>query len=302
VDFIYFLKLIRLYNLLKPDFIIHYTIKPNIYGSMASNLLGIKSIAVITGLGYTFIQNNFLAKFIRKLYKVAFDGVQKVFVLNSDDRDLLIEFDVASNDKVLILPSEGINTEYFKSNPNLIKSNPNFRFIYIGRLLHDKGVGLVAEVAKRFQTQNIKAEFVLLGFIDEDNPSGVSKEELEIWQEDGYIKYLGSKDDVRSELQNSDCLLFASTYKEGVPRILLEAGALQIPIITTDNVGCRDVVRDKINGILCDATSQDLYDKCKDMMRLSQEEREEFGTNSREYIIENFSSLKVNKIYLENIK
>ncbi|MCX6751074.1 MAG: glycosyltransferase family 4 protein [Candidatus Pacearchaeota archaeon] len=300
-DFFYFLKLCRILKREKPDLVLNYTIKPIIYGSIASFLLGIPSFAITTGLGFVFIKDNLFAKFVKLLYQFSLKFPRKVFFLNRDDYELFIKHKVTSENKCIIIPGEGIDTDYYKPLPK--QESSTFKFLLIARLLWDKGIGEYVEAIKILQDiPGIdKVEFLLLGFIDEGNPSGIKKVQIDEWHSKKLIKYLGEVEDARDIIRSVDCVVLPS-YREGVPRTLLEAASMGKPIIAADSAGCKDVVDDNINGFLCKTKDyKDLADKMRKMMKLPKEQLNELGNNGRNKVLKEFDQTMVTNIYLSEI-
>jgi glycosyltransferase involved in cell wall biosynthesis len=292
----------NLYKRIKPNIVLHYTIKPNIYGTIACNLLRIKTINNIAGLGTLFIKQNFVTKIAKYLYKYSQSNADKIFFQNSDDFKMFTSEKLVDIVKCDILPGSGVDTNKFL--PVEHKKEDNiFRFLLIARMLWDKGIGEYVEAAKIIKEKYPKVEFQMLGFLDVQNNSAISKEQMQKWIESGYIKYLGISDNVKEEISKIDCVVLPSFYREGTPRTLLESASMMKPIITTDNVGCRDVVDDGFNGYLCKIkSSKDLADKIEKMLKLSLDERLEMGKRGREKMINEFDeSIVINK-YLEEIK
>lgn len=293
----------RFYILLRkerPDVYLGYTVKPNIYGSLASHLLSIPVINNIAGLGSVFVRNNFLTSVIRVLYRLAISRSYKVFFQNEDDRDLFLTRGLVSLAITDRLPGSGIDLEHFRPLP-MPKQN-NLRFLFIGRMLWEKGVGEFVEAARILKKSQITVEFCLLGFLDVRHPAAISKQQMDEWVEEGLVCYLGISDNVANEIAAADCIVLPSYYREGVPRTLLEAAALGRPIITTDSIGCREVVDDGINGYLVrprDAT--DLADKIMLMSSLEANVRKEMGLKSREKVEREFDERIVIKKYIEAI-
>ncbi len=279
------LQLIRIYRKYKVDFIFHYTIKPNIYGTCAAAWCKIPSIAVTTGLGHMFTFKNDLLRFlIVNMYRFAALLSKEVWFLNEKDKLTFIEHKIVSLKKAYILPSEGINTRYFMDdcqplNPKIEK----LTFLFAGRLIWDKGVGELVEAARYIKNKYDFVEFELLGFIDLKNPNSVMPEQITDWQEENILHYLGETTDVKSVLCHIDCLVFPSYYREGISRILLEAASMGKPIITTDNIGCREVVSDNETGFLCQPKNvKDLIEKIEVFIHLLPQEKKEMGVKARQ--------------------
>ncbi len=296
-DLVLALKLWKLYRANKPNLIIHYTIKPNIYGSMAARFSGIASIAVVSGLGFVFSKRNWLYRLTLSLMKFGFSCAKEVWFVNKDDRDLLIDAKVVPEHKTWCLPGEGINTAKF-SPPSRSSENEKFIFLMSARLLWEKGVGVFVEAARELKPVYPNVEFQLLGFLADDAAAGVTRAQMSEWQKEGVVNYLGSTDNVIPFLSAADCILLPSFYREGVPRALLEAASLAKPIITTDNVGCRDVVEHGVTGFLVQPNSAaDLSRKMEQMLALSEAERLEMGKNARKKVLCEFDEHLVLREY-----
>ena len=292
----------KLYKKIRPDAVLSFTIKPNIYGSIACGLLSIKTINNITGLGTLFIKETFASKIAKLLYKFSQKKSYKVFFQNRDDLELFLKERLVDKKRCDVLPGSGVDIQKFKP-IKLEKKDNVFRFLLIARMLWDKGIGEYAEAAKIIKQKYQNVEFLLLGAVGVDNPTAISIETIKKWENKGLVKYIGTTGDVRNEIAKIDCVVLPSYYREGVPRVLLEAAAMEKPIITTDNVGCREVVDDGINGFLCEVkNAKDLADKMEKMINLSEKERNQMGKNSREKIIKEFDEKIVIDKYIKAIQ
>ncbi len=300
------LLLWRYLNLLlteKPDLCLFYTVKPNIFGSLASRILGIPYINNVAGLGAVFIAGGWLKRVVSLLYKVAFKKSSKVFFQNKDDLNLFRESGLLSHQSVDVLPGSGINVQYFspKRNSAISPAISPFKFLLIARMLKDKGVVEYVSAAQLLKDSGVQAEFCLLGFLDVQNPAAISSEQMNAWTEQGYVRYLGSSDDVRVHIAQADCVVLPS-YREGTPRSLLEAAAMAKPIITTNVVGCKEVVVDGENGLLCEVkNSIDLASKMSKMLMLSEGQRRSMGEKGRLKIEQEFDEKIVIQKYLQAI-
>lgn len=293
-------QLRHLYKTIKPDFIFHYTIKPNIYGSVAAWLAGVPSIAVTTGLGYTFIQNNWVARVARLLYMAAFLSPKEVWFLNENDRQTFLHHRLVAPDKAVLLHGEGVNTTHFFPQPAPLADNKT-RFLLVARMLWDKGVGEYVEAARQVRKQNLGAVFQLLGECGVPNPSEVTREQMAEWEREGVIEYLGTTTDVRPYLAQADCLVLPS-YREGVPRTLLEAAAMGKPLIATDAPGCRDVVIDGETGWLCPVKDAEALADCMlQLLAMPVADRQVMGMAGRRFIVANFDEQKVVAHYLATL-
>ncbi len=294
-------KLQKAYKKLSPDLIFHYTIKPNIYGTLAAKLANKRSIAVITGLGYTFIHDNITAKIAKFLYKVSLKYAQRVWFINTEDKNKFILADLVPEEKMEILPSEGINLDTYV--PIQTKREDNiFRFVLIARLLWDKGVGEYVKAAKELKKRYSNVEFQVVGFIDAQNPKAISKEQVDDWVSKGYINYLGPTDDVKPFIAKADCVVLPS-YREGVSMILMESAAMEKPLIASNVPGCRDLVQSSVSGYLCRMRDyQDLMEKMDKMLHLSEKERQKMGKKGREFMVEEYNEKLVIEKYLQTVK
>lgn len=295
------LELVSIYKQLKPDLIFHYTIKPNIYGSLAAKLAKTPSIAITTGLGYTFINKNITANIARLLYKIAFHFPQEIWFLNNDDLTTFLQYNLVSSSKARLLDGEGVNTDFFSPMPVRTRDN-KIVFLLIARMLWDKGVGEFVEAARIVQKKYPNAQFQLLGACGVDNPSAVSNAQIKKWKKEKVIEYLGTTSDVRSNIAKADCIVLPS-YREGIPRTLLEAAAMEKPIISTKTAGCKEVVQHNVTGYLCTPKNpKSLAKFCTKFIKLSSVERARMGSISRTYIIKRFDEKHIISKYTSTIK
>jgi glycosyltransferase involved in cell wall biosynthesis len=294
---------LKFYMVLKKEGIelfLGYTIKPNIYGSLASHLLGVKVINNIAGLGTTFISENFTTQIVRFLYKLALAKSNKVFFQNNDDLDLFVENRLVKYETADLLPGSGVDLIKYVPTPQDIPT-ANFKFLLIARILWDKGIAEYVNAARIILKENKNVSFQLLGPLDVENPQAIPREIVKDWVAEGIINYLGVSDDVRIEISNADCVVLPS-YREGTPRTLLESAAMGKPLITTNAVGCKDVVNHNINGFLCNVRDHiDLAEKMLMMVSLSKYELLAMGENSRKKVEAEFDEKIVIKKYMSAI-
>jgi glycosyltransferase involved in cell wall biosynthesis len=303
-DLLLFIRFWLLLRRERPDVLLAYTVKPNIYGSLAAGLLGMPVVNNIAGLGAVFIKGGWLVRLVRGLYRLALRHSAKVFFQNKDDRALFIDAGLVKPEKTDLLPGSGINLTRFSANekssmPSTKDVGRPFRFLLIARMLRDKGVVEYVAAAKQIHARWPNVEFGLLGFLDVQNPAAISTEEMNTWVAEGDVRYLGVSDDVRLEIAQANCIVLPS-YREGTPRSLLEAAAMAKPIITTDAVGCREVVDDGVNGYLCQVLdADDLAAKMYAMLGLSVTEREAMGQAGRKKMELQFDEKIVIAKYLQ---
>lgn len=283
----------------KPDCCFFYTIKPNVYGGMAATLLGIPFVPITTGLGYVFLVDNAVSKIAKLLCKVAFRKAIQVWFLNQDDVDAFKQAKLVPNDKISILKGEGININRFE----LYNNSSEISFILVARMLWDKGVGEFVEAARMLKRKYPQVEFRLLGFLGVDNPTAISKEQMDEWVNEGVVDYLGATKDVRPFLYNSTCVVLPSTYREGIPFSLMEGAAAGKPLIATDGVGCKEVIDDGLTGFLCKPKDVQSLSHCMEkIIQMSEDERIQMGIRGREKMKKEFGIDLVIQKYDELLK
>ncbi|MBB5497162.1 glycosyltransferase family 4 protein [Paraburkholderia sp. MM5384-R2] len=293
--------LYRQYRTIRPHVVFHYTIKPNIYGSIAAKLAGVQSVAVTTGLGYVFIQHSRAAQIAKRLYRFAFRFPREVWFLNRDDQAAFIDGKLLVHpERARLLHGEGVDLEQFAFTP--LRERAEFRFVLIGRLLWDKGVGEYVEAARQLRARYRHARFQLLGPVGVDNPSAITRDEVAAWEQEGVIEYLGEAHDVRPFIADADCVVLPS-YREGVPRTLMEASAMGRPIVATDVPGCREVVADGLNGLLCEArNAQSLAASLARMLDMSGAERRAMAERGRQKVATEFDERMVVETYKDLVQ
>ncbi|HQW13105.1 MAG TPA: glycosyltransferase family 4 protein [Saprospiraceae bacterium] len=296
---------VKLYNELKeiyrnelPELIIHFTIKPNIYGNLAAKSLDIKSICVVTGLGYVFLHDTFYNSFAKRMYQYSFKKADLIIFENEDDRNLFIEKNISTAEKSLSVKGCGVNLDYYKPLPSLENKGTKIIFSFIARLMYDKGIVEFIEAAKIVKKQNQNAEFWVAGEIDSGNPSSIKIETLHEWIEDGTIKYFGHVRDVRPIIAKSDCIVLPS-YREAMARTLTEALSMEKPIISCDTSGCRAIVDDGINGYLVPVKNVGaLAEAMEKYQLLSEGQRKRMGQKGRQKAQDEFDDHIVTRQYL----
>ncbi|HLK58418.1 MAG TPA: glycosyltransferase family 4 protein [Chthonomonadaceae bacterium] len=285
----------RFYRRERPDVVHHFTIKPVIYGSIAARLAGVPQIInTVTGLGFVFTDQAkpWLRRLVETQYRIALSGAHFTFFQNEDDRSLFVQSRMVRGDKTGLLPGSGVDTTQFKPcwNTETIQAETEapIMFLMMSRLLKDKGVYDFVDAARMVRREHPNAEFFLLGKRDEHNPAVVPKEDLDLWQSEGAVKWLGEVQDVRGILGKADVVVLPSYYREGTPRSLLEAAAMGKPIITTDNVGCREVVENGVNGLLVPIKNAPALADAMRCMIQDPERRLRMGIAGREKIVREF--------------
>ncbi len=286
----------------RPEIVHHFTIKPVIYGSIAARLANVpRIINTVTGLGYVFNDDKVacLRQIVERLYRISLACANFTFFLNQDDFKVFNERRLVNPKKAGILPGEGVDCDFF-SPPCLFgaKSQDAPTFLMVSRLLWDKGVYDYVQAARVVKARFPEARFVFLGGRDERNPSVVPIKYLEKWQSEGVITWLGQVKDVRPVIADADVVVLPS-YREGLPRSLLEAAAMEKPVITTDVVGCREAVEHGHTGLLVPVKdSVALADAMKKMIK-HPELRLRMGREGRRKVEREFDERIVLKKILE---
>lgn len=290
--------LLKNYKKFRYDLIFHFTIKPNIYGALVARLLGHKYVSVTTGLGRMFdLKYKWMSSLTLFLFKWANKKNQEMWFLNNFDFRVLRRYNVLTSKQTFIMPSEGVNTQRFISTRETTNSGLR-RFLFAGRLLREKGIYEFVAAAKYIQAKYSWTRFEVLGFMEYQNDHSISYEQMHEWQEQGWIKYLGSVEDVRPHINRTDCVVHPSYYREGISRILLEAASMSKVIITSDNHGCKEIVEDGWNGFICKKRSiNDLIDQIEKVLKLEPWEFQLFGGRSRNFVKANFDEQKVIEFY-----
>ena len=295
-DLVLLLAYYRLIREERPAAFLGWTIKPNLYGAIAARIAGVPTILNVSGLGTAFLSGRLLGKFVSLLYKFAFQQASIVFFQNSDDRALFLQRGLVRTDQARLLPGSGINLEQYPETP--IPVGKPIRFLMVARVLGDKGVREYVAAARMARGKLPGAQFQLLGPIDTGNRTAISLDDVNGWVREGVIDYLGETSDVRPYLASATAVVLPS-YREGLPRTLLEAAAMGRPLIATDVPGCREVVQHGNNGFLC--AVRDAQSLCQEMVklaRLDDESRKRMGQRSRQIVEETFSEELVAQAYV----
>ena len=292
-------KLRKTYQDHQFDLVHNFTIKSVLLGSIAARLSGVESVVnAVAGMGYIFSSDSWKAEILRPIMKVMLmvshaHPRTRLILQNPDDRSDFINNKLVPKEKIRLILGSGVNTEKFSANGSTFFDTETVRVLIATRLLWEKGLKEYVESAKRMSKDGANVEFLLAGSIDEGNPGAVNLEELQRWENDGYIKYLGHVSDMPKLLNSVDIAVLPSFYREGVPRFLIESAASGLPIITTDTPGCREVVIDRLNGYLVQIKSaDDLTDAIKSLVD-DPLLRKKMGRESRRIAQDKFSEERV---------
>ena len=290
-----------IYRRLRPDLAFHFTIKAVVYGALAAALTGVRCISVVTGLGYLFLADHWRLRLAKALYRFTLRRSRQVWFLNAEDREVFAAAGLTAGIAVRTLPGEGIDLDRFAPAP-LPDPHERFVFLMIARLVRDKGVVEFGEAAVQVRAADRRAVFRLLGPEYQAGGMSVAASLVDEWSAKGVVEYLGERDDVRPEIAASHCVVLPS-YREGMPRVLMEAAAMRRPAIATDVAGCRDVVVDGRTGLLCEARSASaLAQACLRMMALPRPALDAMADEARRSAAERFDDRLVVSIYRETIE
>ena len=282
---------------LAPDIVFNSTVKMNIYGGIACRSLGIPFANNISGLGTAFIHESVLFKAVRQIYGKVNQKAVRLFFENEDDRKVFEGYKLLGAAPVTMLPGSGVDLEQFQSSP-LPQSGP-ITFIMIARLLGDKGVREYAEACRLLKTDGLDLRCLLVGPLGVSNRTAIPEEEVRQWQEEGILEYLGATDDVRPLIEQAHVLVLPS-YREGMPRTVLEAAAMGRPAIVTDVPGCRHAIEPEVTGWLCEVRSDEsLADQMRRVVEMAPTDRQRAGDAARNRMEEHFSEERVVQAYLD---
>ena len=296
-DFRLICNFIRLYAQVKPDYIFLYTIKPVIYGSLATFFCRQAEVySMITGLGYVFYDGRgikiLLKTMVVWLYRIALARSKKVFFQNPDDINVFEEFRIVKPDKIVQINGSGVNIEFFSFAP---PPAGQVIFLLIARLLREKGVLEYIEAAGIIKAKYPYTRFMLVGWSFDDNPSAISHKEIENWRDENIVEIYSETEDVRPFIAESSVYVLPS-YREGTPRTVLEAMAMGRAIITTDAPGCRETVIEGINGFLVPVKDSQTLAKVMERFIIEPELAARMGAESRKIAEEKYDVQKVNAI------
>ena len=281
---------------IRPAAYLGFTIKPNIYGSLAAASLGIPALPNVSGLGTAFIRGGPLQRLVTGLYGVGFRKTPVVFFQNDEDRRLFVERRIVREKQARLLPGSGVDLQHFAPRP--LPDGPPV-FLLVARMLRDKGVAEFVEAARLLRPQFPSARFQLLGPIDQGNRTAIGSAELASWVREGAVEHLGTTDDVCPFIAAATAVVLPS-YREGLPRSLLEAAAMGRPLIAADVPGCRDVVDHRVNGLLCQVRdAKSLAGAMRELAEMPSEQRQAMGEAGRRKVQAQYSEELVVQAYLD---
>lgn len=298
-DLLLLRKIYLLYKKISPKLVLHYTIKPNIYGTIAAHWCNIPSINTVSGLGTVFLTKSLAGFIAKKLYRWSFGHPHMIFFQNPDDLTEFKTQGLLKKSNYQIVPGSGVNTKIFQ--PQSFPQRAPFTFLLMARLLEEKGIREYAKASEILKAKGIPIHCLLLGDSSTGHLRGISPKTLEAWVSSGFLTYLGETHDVRPVIASAHVVVLPS-YREGLPKSLLEAASMGRPVITTDVAGCREVVKDQINGLLCEPKNAvDLASKMEIMCNRSDLQLQEMGRAGRALVESNFEESIIIDKYLNTM-
>lgn len=294
------IKLISFYKKIikdtKADVVLTYTVKPNVYGGLACQATNTPYLVNITGLGSALENPGILQNILIVLYKLGLRKARKVFFQNETNRDFMINKNIVSKEKTTIIPGSGVNLNEYKLLD--YPSNETTDFVYIGRIMKEKGFGQYIDAAKYIRNKYPNTRFHICGAYEDDY-----RQEVEELVKDDVVIYHGSVKNMVDIYSLIHCTIHPTYYPEGLSNVLLESLACGRPIITTDRPGCKEVVEDGINGfIVKQKDSDDLIKQIEKFLNLSLVERKQLGLNGRDKVEKEFDRKIVINTYLEELR
>jgi glycosyltransferase involved in cell wall biosynthesis len=286
-------RLFRIYAKIKPDLVHHVTIKPIIYGSLVSRAFKKLSVVnAVTGMGFAFSEDKKASRLkfmIQKAYRMALNNNNaRVIFQNSEDRDLFIKNDLVKQEQVKIIRGSGVNTDLFKPNCEY-PTNPELIVLLASRMIWDKGINEFVEAAEIVKKEWPQVRFILAGRADDGNPNMVPLQILNQWVQENKVEWLGHYSNMVELFQRAAIVTLPTFYPEGVPKVLIEAASMCKPIITTDWPGCRDIVKDGVNGILIPEKNSTALAEAIIKLIENPELREIFGEKGRQIVLDEYT-------------
>lgn len=286
---------IRMIQEEKPDVVLAYTVKPDIYGGIACRMTGTAFIPNITGLGKGLVDGGMVSEVLVSLYKLALRKAHIVFFQNEDDRRFFQSRGIHFS-RSLVLPGSGVNLEKYRPLP--YPPERPVVFTYIARVMKAKGIEQFLEAAEAVHRKHTDTQFHICGYCEEDYKNRIAEAEAQ-----GIVVYHGLVSEIMEYETISHCIVLPSFHPEGISNVLLEAAACARPIITTDRPGCRETVEDGVTGLLVrERDSRDLIEKMELFLSLSPDARKEMGLKGREKVERDFNRQIVVEAYLKEIQ
>lgn len=300
-DLLIVFRFFKIYAKLAPVVAFHFTVKNNIYGTWASFLSRTPAINNISGLGTAFIKKGPISLIVKILYRLSQPIAKKVYCQNIEDFNFLVDNKLVARKKLFVLPGSGVDLNKFKPR-KLINKNKIFRFLFVGRILADKGINELISAVENINMHKIQCHLWICGFKNSNNVSAINDDQIEYWKNIPGVSWIKPNDEIENVMKDANCVVLPS-YREGMPRSLLEAGAMGLPSITTDVPGCRNIIQDNINGFICEAkNSKSLESAMLKMINTPSEDILKMGKAARNIVENSFDEQIVIKEYLNSLK
>jgi glycosyltransferase involved in cell wall biosynthesis len=288
-------ELVGIYRRERPDLVHHVAVKPVLYGSLAARWTGVPRVLnALAGMGYLFTSSHRRARLLQSMLEPAFKAAlampgSRVILQNPDDARLLVERELIRREQVALIRGSGVDTRHFSPRPEQ-EGSP--LVVLASRMLWDKGVKEFVEAARILREEGTAARFALVGDGDPDNPASIPASTMKDWDRRGDVEWWGFRGDMPYVFQQAHIVILPS-YREGLPKVLLEAAACGRPIVATDTPGCREIVRDGVNGFLVPV--RDSLSLARSVKRLidSKELRQQMGGEGRRMVLDDFSQESV---------
>ena len=285
----------KIFKSVKPDVVLSYTVKPNIYGGIVCRIQNIPFFPNVTGLGSAGENKSFIQKVLVKMYRIAYKKAECVFFQNYENQEFFTSNKIRIKN-YRVIPGSGVNTKYFSLLP--YPEDSIVEFAFISRIMKEKGINQYLEAAEYIKIKYPNTRFHICGFCEE-----AYEDKLKELQDKGIVTYHGMIRDVREILKKTHCTIHPTYYPEGMSNVLLESAACGRPIITTDRSGCREIVDDGLNGYVVEQrNSKDLIEKVEEFLKLEYEDKKIMGLFGRKKVEKEFDRQTVVGAYVEEIE
>ncbi len=290
------LQLVKLYRQEKPDIVHHVALKSIMYGSLGVIFAKVPAVVnSVTGLGHVFsgktLAITFSCQFLKQVFRFMLPRKNSIVIFqNSDDQEYFLAQKMATANQSKLIEGSGVNIERFIPSP---EASGKPVVLLASRMLWEKGVEFFIQASRYLKQKHVSADFVLAGMIDAQNPDGIPEVQLKNWEREGVIQWWGCRDDMPEVFAKTHIVVLPTFYGEGVPKTLLEAGACGKPIVATDVPGCREVVKNNVNGFLVSPKNFEELAKAIEILLSDAELRRQFGEKGREIVVNDFSSEQV---------
>lgn len=301
--FSYIRKIYKSIKRLQPDLCLTFSVRPAIWGNLICRRFRIPVITNISGMGPLFTSRNFAYRFIRFIYPFALSKTSKVFFQNEEDRELFIAHQFVARNKTARIAGSGIDYEKFAPLPQEKSDGSEFSFLYIGRLIKDKGILEFIDAARILKSKYAAVGFKVIGPLWHQNLKSnlLSEHALNQWVDDGLITYEGEKKNVQRDIADTDCVVLPS-YREGISNVLLESSSMEKPSIACNVTGCKEIIDHEVTGLLCNVKdAEDLARAMERMYLMNPFQRQEMGRKARQKVIREFDKKTVIHTYMMEI-